>query len=129
MNEKFGARIRTLRLQRRWSQQELSLRASISTPHISSIERGKRYPSLEYAVRLADALGVTLNALCDERTDFKAPRMINSPDELPLYLQSFVLNESSVPYLEAAHRMSNLPPADSQFLRLLIDLLAQNRRF
>lgn len=128
MNESFGTRIRTLRVQRRWSQQELSLRAGISTPHISSIERGKRFPSLEYALRLADALGMPLNSLCDEHTDFKAPKMRNSPDELPLYLQNFVLNESSFPYLEAAHRMSTLPQEDSRFLTLLIDLLTQQRR-
>jgi len=122
-------RIRSLRLQRRWSQQELSLRAGISTPHISSIERGKRYPSLEYAVRLSDALGIAISSLCDEKTDFRSPRMKSSPDELPLYLQNFVLNEASVPYLETAHRMSTLPAEDARLLQLLIDLLSDKRRF
>ncbi|QQE76896.1 helix-turn-helix transcriptional regulator [Alicyclobacillus sp. SO9] len=128
MNESFGTRVRALRLQRRWSQQELSLRAGISTPHISSIERSKRFPSLEYAIRLADSLGIPLNSLCDEDIDFKVPKMKSSPEELPLHLQNFILNEASFPYLEAAHRMSTLPKEDSQFLAMMIELLSQKRR-
>jgi transcriptional regulator with XRE-family HTH domain len=128
MNEHFGFRVRRLRLDRRWSQQELSLRSGISTPHISSIERGKRFPSLEYAMRISEALGVPLNALCDESSEFRVPRMRSSPDELPMYLQNFVLNESAAPYLQAAHRMSTLPKQDSELITLLIDLLSQNRK-
>jgi transcriptional regulator with XRE-family HTH domain len=128
MNESFGHRVRKLRQERRWSQQELSLRSGISTPHISSIERGKRFPSLDYAMRLADSLGVPLNALCDESADFKPPKMMSSPDELPLYLQSFILNEEAAPYLQAAHRMSTLRQEDADFIRLIIDLLIQRQR-
>ncbi len=128
MNANFGTRVRSLRLQKRWSQQELSLRSGISTPHISSIERGKRFPSLEYAMRLADALGIALHALCDERSDFKAPKMRESPDELPMYLQNFVLNEASEPYLAVAQQMSTLPDEDSRFLTLMVQLLVQQRR-
>ncbi|MCL6547860.1 MAG: helix-turn-helix domain-containing protein [Alicyclobacillus sp.] len=128
MNESFGARVRKLRLDRQWSQQELSLRSGISTPHISSIERGKRFPSLEYALRLSDALGVPLHVLCDEQTEVKPPRMKSSPDELPMYLQNFILNEAATPYLQAAHRMSKLPKEDSEFLTLIIEFLAQRRQ-
>jgi transcriptional regulator with XRE-family HTH domain len=128
MNDYFGLRVRRLRLERRWSQQELSLRSGISTPHISSIERGKRFPSLEYAMRLAEALGVPLTVLCDDKTEFRAPKMRNSPDELPLYLQNFVLNEAATPYLQAAHRLSTLPKEDSEFLTRMIELLSQKRQ-
>lgn len=128
MNDSFGERVRKIRQERRWSQQELSLRAGISTPHISSIERNKRYPSLEYAMRMAEALGVTIQALCDESTQFNTPKMKNSPDELPQHLQNFVLNERATPYLQAAQRMSLLPTQDTEFLTLVIDLLFQQRR-
>jgi transcriptional regulator with XRE-family HTH domain len=127
LNPSFGTRVRRLRQDRSWSQQELSLRSGISTPHISSIERGKRFPSLEYALRLAEALGVPLSALCDESSSFHPPRMKSSPYELPLYLQNFVLNESATPYLQAAHRLSNLPREDRDLLTRMIDLLAQSR--
>jgi transcriptional regulator with XRE-family HTH domain len=124
----FGSRVRRLRLHRRWSQQELSLRSGISTPHISSIERDKRHPSLEYALRLANALGTPIEALCDGSVAMNPPKMKSSPEELPLYLQNFVLNESSMPYLQAAHKMSTLPKEDSEFITMVIDLVAQKRR-
>ncbi|GEO25723.1 hypothetical protein AAC03nite_15080 [Alicyclobacillus acidoterrestris] len=128
MNENFGKRMRSIRLSRHWSQQELSLRCGISTPHISSIERDKRHPSLEYAQRIASALGVPLSALCDDETTFVIPKMRNSADELPLPLQNFILNESALPYLEAAQRMSTLPEEDAHFLAKLIELLTQRKR-
>lgn len=128
MKESFGSRMRSMRLARNWSQQELSIRAGISTPHISSIERDKRHPSLDYAQRIANALGIALSSLCDQQTDFMAPKMRNSPDELPLYMQNFILNESAFPYLEAAQRMSTLPDEDANFLQKLIELLAQRER-
>ena len=127
MPETFGSRVRKLRQARNWSQQELSMRAGISTPHISSIERSKRQPSLEYAKRMAYALGVPLSSLCDEDADFSIPRMKNSPEEWPLAMQNFILNEAAAPYLEAAKRMSTLPKEEASFLSLMIDLLSQNR--
>lgn len=128
MTESLGERIRRLRHDRRWSQQELSLRCGISTPHISSIELGKRLPSLEYARRIADCLGVALVALCDYTTELRSPKMLQSAEELPLYLQSFVLNEDATPYLQTAHRMSTLPKEDSDLLTLMVNLLSQSRR-
>ncbi|MCL6515750.1 helix-turn-helix transcriptional regulator [Alicyclobacillus sp.] len=128
MSEHFGDRIRRLRLARNWSQQELGLRCGISAPHISSIERGKRYPSLDYAIRMAAALGVPLNALCDETIKLKPPKMRSSPEELPTYLQNFILNEAATPYLQAAHKISTLPEADREFLTKLIDLVVQQRQ-
>lgn len=127
MNEAFGERVKKIRQGRNWSQQELSLRAGISTPHISSIERGKRFPSLEYARRMADALGVGLVALCDTSVELRVPHMHNSSEELPLHLQNFILNEEAAPYLEAAQRMSTLPKAHSDLICLVIDLLLQSR--
>lgn len=127
MSESFGKRVRRLRIARHWSQQELSMRCSISTPHISSIERSKRQPSLEYAKRLADALGVSLNVLCEEDSDFVIPRMKNSTDEWPAVIQNFILNEAAAPYLELARKMSTLPQEDSKFLGIMIELLSGKR--
>ena len=128
LNSSFGDRVRRLRLDRLWSQQELSLRAGISTPHISSIERGKRFPSLEYAARIAAALGVSLSSLCDEENEFEVPKLHKSHEELPYHLQTFVLNEASTPYLNVAKKMSILPKEDSRFVALMVDLLAERYR-
>ncbi|CAM3787780.1 helix-turn-helix domain-containing protein [Alicyclobacillus pomorum] len=126
--DSFGKRIRRLRVHLRWSQQELSLRSGISTPHISSIERGRRQPSLEYALRLANALGAPIEALVDGSVNFTPPKMKSSPDELPMYLQNFILNEASAPYLQAAHQMSTLPKEDREFLTRMIHLIAEQRK-
>lgn len=128
MYESFGNRMRKVRISRQWSQQELSIRAGISTPHISSIERDKRHPSLEYAQRIANALGVSLHSLCDSNAEFRMPRMHNSPEELPLHMQNFILNESAFPYLEAAQCMSTLSEEDTLFLKKLIEILVQRER-
>ncbi|GLG01025.1 hypothetical protein Alches_10640 [Alicyclobacillus hesperidum subsp. aegles] len=127
MKDSFGSRVRAIRQSRSWSQQELSMRSGISTPHISSIERDKRHPSLDYAQRLAAALGVPLHVLCDPHTAYRTPNMRNSPDELPLSMQNFILNESAMPYLEAAQRMATLSEAEASFLRVVIELLAQRK--
>lgn len=124
MNGSFGYKVKKLRLDRDWSQQEFSLRAGISTPHISSIERGKRSPSLEYAKRMSNALGVSLEKLADEMQELELPKMRKSQDDLPIHLQNFVLNEASTPYLQIAQRLSSLPKQDSELLSLVVDLLS-----
>lgn len=122
----FGDKIRQLRLRHRWSQQELALRSGISTPHISSLERGKRHPSLEYAMRLANALGISLEVLCDDAEPVTPPKMKSSPEELPIHLQNFILNEASTPYLQAAHQMSTLSKDAREFLTKLIQIMAEH---
>ncbi len=129
MQDCLGTRIRRLRQDRHWSQQELSMRAGISTPHISSIERNKRQPSLEYAKRMADALGVPLTALSDDSKDLRTPKLKRSPEEWPLSMQNFILNEEAEPYLEAAQQLSNLPKQESDFVSLIIELLTQKYKY
>jgi transcriptional regulator with XRE-family HTH domain len=48
------------------NQQKLARAASISDSEVSRILRGKSSPSLEYAFRLARALGVSLDYLADD---------------------------------------------------------------
>jgi transcriptional regulator with XRE-family HTH domain len=59
----FAAMLRQLRTSRELSLQELSERAQVSRSMISKIEREDVQPSLDVAVRLADALGTRLNAM------------------------------------------------------------------
>ena len=39
------------------SQEELAKRANISRPHLSNIETGEAQPTIDVAIRIADALG------------------------------------------------------------------------
>lgn len=56
----FGARLKALRIGENLSQQALADAAGTHADSIVKLENGSRYPSLELACRIADALGVTV---------------------------------------------------------------------
>ncbi|MFR4119622.1 MAG: helix-turn-helix domain-containing protein [Bilophila wadsworthia] len=60
-----GVAIREFRQQAGLSQDELADRMDMSTPYISMLESGKRYPSIEMLIRLALALDVRPGAMLD----------------------------------------------------------------
>ena len=59
----FGLRIRQLRDQQGYTQEELAHRAGIHVTYLSGIERGVRNPSLKSIRALARALGVRVGKL------------------------------------------------------------------
>lgn len=59
----LGKRIKSLRDQRRFSQEELAHRAAIHVTYLSGLENGKRNPSLTILERLSGALEVTIGDL------------------------------------------------------------------
>ena len=61
--EQLGMRIRFLRQQRRWSQEDLALIANINKNYISDLENGRRNPSLEILERIASTFGISLAEL------------------------------------------------------------------
>ena len=61
--ESLGHRVRYLRKQKRWSQLELSLRASVNKNYICELEKGRRNPTLEVLERIANAFEISLEFL------------------------------------------------------------------
>jgi len=59
----FGKRVRELRTERGYSQEELVFRAGVHRTYLGGIERGERNPSLENIAAIAQALSVTLPEL------------------------------------------------------------------
>ncbi|MFG2429433.1 helix-turn-helix domain-containing protein [Streptomyces sp. NPDC048590] len=55
-----GALLRTWRERRRFSQQELSNRSSVSTRHLSRVETGRAHPTAEMIIHLSESLDVPL---------------------------------------------------------------------
>ncbi len=55
--------IRELRIERGWSQEQLSALAGVSRQSIISIERNRYVPSLELALRLAQIFDRTVEAI------------------------------------------------------------------
>ena len=56
--KEFGDRLRTRRLKKGLSQEELALEAVINRTYVGSLESGQRNPSLENIAKLALALGL-----------------------------------------------------------------------
>ena len=59
----FARKVRTLRIERGWSQEELAHRADLHRTYIGAIERHERNVSLLNVERIAKALNVNLKDL------------------------------------------------------------------
>lgn len=59
----LGKRIRSLRVARGWTQQDLGEKAGISYKFIGEIERGKQNPSFSILAKISDALDIELKEL------------------------------------------------------------------
>lgn len=60
--------IADLRKQKGWSQTELATESGVSREIIGKYERGEAVPSIEFAKRIAEAYGVSLDYLAGEGT-------------------------------------------------------------
>lgn len=64
-NPYFGEILRSYRLDRQLTQEQLSERVDVLRSFISSLEHGSRQPSLDMILRLAKALDITPGKLID----------------------------------------------------------------
>lgn len=69
IQQRFGQRVRELRLARGLSQEELAFRARIHRTYLGGIERGERNPALKNIAAIAGALGVGIRELFPEGKD------------------------------------------------------------
>lgn len=72
--ELLGNRIKRLRKLRGLSQEELSEKVDIDPKHLSRIEVGRGFPSLDTLERLADALNVELKDFFEFTHETPSPR-------------------------------------------------------
>lgn len=63
IEKQLGMRIRYLRNQKKWSQEDLALEANINKNYISDLERGMRNPTLKIIEKIAIALEISLEEL------------------------------------------------------------------
>jgi len=56
-------RLRVLRAEREWSQQDLADKLEVSRQSVNAIETGKYDPSLPLAFRIADLFGLPIEAI------------------------------------------------------------------
>ncbi|WP_447881971.1 helix-turn-helix domain-containing protein [Serratia fonticola] len=57
---KFGQRVRELRKERGWSQEEFADKCGLDRTYVSGVERGVRNPTLEVINVLATGLSITI---------------------------------------------------------------------
>jgi transcriptional regulator with XRE-family HTH domain len=63
LTEVFGRRVRELRHERGWTQEQLAFEAGVKRAYISEVENGQRNVSLDVVEKLAKALGVAADSL------------------------------------------------------------------
>jgi transcriptional regulator with XRE-family HTH domain len=63
VRKRFGARLRKLRVERGWTQEEFAERLGIDRSYIGQVERGTRNISLVNLELIADGFGMTLSGL------------------------------------------------------------------
>ena len=56
-------RLRVLRAERAWSQQNLAERLEVSRQSVNAIETGRYDPSLPLAFKIADVFGLTIEEI------------------------------------------------------------------
>ncbi|SFV36569.1 DNA-binding transcriptional regulator, XRE-family HTH domain [Devosia crocina] len=66
MAEVFGKRVREVRHERGWTQEQLAFEAGVKRAYLSEVENGQRNVSLDVVEKLAKALGVGPEALVAE---------------------------------------------------------------
>lgn len=59
----FGARLKEFRKQKRWSQKELAAKVDIRFQQLNKYESGLNLPPAEMLIKLADALGTSVDYL------------------------------------------------------------------
>lgn len=66
IKEKFGKRVKKLRLQRAWSQEKLAFYSNLDRTYIPDIELGKRNVSISVIEKLSKAFSITISELLED---------------------------------------------------------------
>jgi transcriptional regulator with XRE-family HTH domain len=64
--KRFGKQVKTLRLERGWTQEFLADELEVDRSYVSSLERGMRNPTLKTIARIASIFKVTISKLCGQ---------------------------------------------------------------
>lgn len=62
-NYSIGKRIRELRIKKRLSQEQIALKAGITTAYLGQIEREEKNPTVKLVEKISNALGLSLSEL------------------------------------------------------------------
>ena len=88
---KIGERIKSYRSKKGLSQEQLSLIVLADSKHLSGIENGKRRPSLELIIQIANALSVSADDILVDSLDYSA-----AMDEIHTFLMGCTETEREI---------------------------------
>jgi len=80
----IGSKIKSLRLKKRLTQEELAERTDLTKGHISQLERNQNSPSIETLFALLEVLGTTPKEFFDEPK--KNVKVVFSTDDQTIYV-------------------------------------------
>lgn len=60
IKKKFGKKVKTLRIEKGWSQEKLALTADLDRTYVPGIEAGRRNVSIVVIEKIANALNVEI---------------------------------------------------------------------
>src|SRR5437762_464735 len=100
----LGARIKTLREGRGWSQRTLDKRANFAHGYTSKLESNRvKSPGLRVMKRLAEALGVSITRFSDSEEGIETASRIHSINDEPVMREHsdavFVASQIAIPDL------------------------------
>ena len=88
--ERFGSRLKELRMEKGLSQRQLAERMTVSNATIANWEVGKRLPDLTMLARLAECLGVEPSLLLDELHQPEGAPKVIVVEDVPVILKGLV---------------------------------------
>ena len=73
VRKEFGARVKSLRKQKNWTQKKLANELEVRFSHLNKYESGLHIPPIEKLITMADIFGVTLDYLITGDHSKKSP--------------------------------------------------------
>lgn len=101
----LGRRIAEFREKRGWTQKQLSVATGISVTFLSEVENGKRNIGSESLLRVANALGATLDYLMKGEVEIVSKAALVVPPELEEAAEQHAWTFAEVSTLLKAHQM------------------------
>jgi transcriptional regulator with XRE-family HTH domain len=119
----IGDRIREIREARTLTQDQLADRSGVSKGFLSDIENSKRNPSSEYVLKIANALGASIDYLLrgDEATQPSARGPVTIPPELADAAVKLSLTYAQTVELLEAHRSVVARRSNKEIKRFEVD--------
>jgi transcriptional regulator with XRE-family HTH domain len=101
-----GDRVKEIREAKKWTQDQLATKSGVSKGFLSDIENNKRNPSSEYVLKIANALGASIDYLLrgDEPLPVSRREPIVIPQTLASAAEQLSLSYADTVELLEAHR-------------------------